>query len=131
MLVWSAVLAAALFADTTRVSPDPDVTITVDSSRKTLVLTAGPFDLPNMPPLDEHAPRTIEDEDVGRAVDEAPAAHLGPRGGAHHAVLPVHDHDHLALRAHRASRRPAHTRCVANDSMKRARRSTPSRVMAL
>ena len=56
MLVWSAVLAAALAIDTTtRISPDPSVTITVDSSRKQLVLTAGPFDLPNMPPMDEHA----------------------------------------------------------------------------
>jgi hypothetical protein len=55
MLVWSAVLAAVLATDTTRMSPDPGVTITVDSSRKQLVLTAGPFDLPNMPPMDEHA----------------------------------------------------------------------------
>jgi hypothetical protein len=55
MLVWSAVLAAVLATDTTRISPDPTVTITVDSSRKQLVLTAGPFDLPNMPPMDEHA----------------------------------------------------------------------------
>jgi hypothetical protein len=55
MLVWSAVLAAVLATDTTRMSPDPTVTITVDSSRKQLVLTAGPFDLPNMPPMDEHA----------------------------------------------------------------------------
>jgi hypothetical protein len=55
MLVWSAVLAAVLATDTTGISPDPIVTITVDSSRKELVLTAGPFDLPNMPPMDEHA----------------------------------------------------------------------------
>ena len=55
MLVWSAVLAAVLATDTTRISPDPSVTITVDSSRKELVLTAGPFDLPNMPPMDDHA----------------------------------------------------------------------------
>jgi hypothetical protein len=55
MLVWSAVLAAALVTDTARIPPDPGVTITVDSSRKELILTAGPFDLPNMPPMDEHA----------------------------------------------------------------------------
>ena len=55
MLVWSAVLAALLAADTTKATPEPKVTITVDSSRKELVVTAGPFDLPNMPPRDEHA----------------------------------------------------------------------------
>src|SRR5262245_60248693 len=55
MLVWSAVLIALLATDTARVSAEPKVTITVDSSRKELVLRAGPFDLPNMPPMDEHA----------------------------------------------------------------------------
>jgi len=55
MLVWSALLAAVLATDTTKVSPDLRVTITVDSSRKELVLRAGPFDLPNMPPMDHRA----------------------------------------------------------------------------
>ncbi len=55
MLVWSALLAAVLATDTTKISPDPRVTITVDSSRKELVLRAGPFDLPNMPPMDHRA----------------------------------------------------------------------------
>ena len=56
MLVWSTFLTAVLAAtDTTRLGPGPEVTITVDSSRKELVLTAGPYDLPNMPPVDEHA----------------------------------------------------------------------------
>ena len=55
MLVWSALLAAVLATDTTKISPDPRVTIAVDSSRKELVLRAGPFDLPNMPPMDHRA----------------------------------------------------------------------------
>jgi hypothetical protein len=55
MLVWSALLAAVLATDTIKISPDPRVTIAVDSSRKELVLRAGPFDLPNMPPMDDHA----------------------------------------------------------------------------
>ena len=55
MLLWSAAVAALLATDTARISPDPTVTITVDSSRHELVLTAGPFDLPNMPPMDERA----------------------------------------------------------------------------
>jgi hypothetical protein len=54
MLVWSAFLAAVLASDTTRAAPEPKVTITVDSSRKELVVTAGPFDLPNMPPMEDH-----------------------------------------------------------------------------
>src|SRR5688572_32106394 len=55
MLVWSAALAASLVTDTAGISPSREVMITVDSSRKQLVLTAGPFDLPTMPPMDEHA----------------------------------------------------------------------------
>ena len=35
--------------------PEPTVTIAVDSSRKELVITAGPFDLPNMPPMEDPA----------------------------------------------------------------------------
>jgi hypothetical protein len=54
MLVWSAFLAAVLATDSTRAAPDPKVTVTVDSSRKELVVTAGPFDLPNMPPMEDH-----------------------------------------------------------------------------
>jgi hypothetical protein len=54
MLVWSAFLATVLATDTTRVAPEPKVTITVDSNRKELVVTAGPFDLPNMPPMEDH-----------------------------------------------------------------------------
>ena len=54
MLVWSAILAAVVATDTTRPAADPKVTITVDSSRKELVVTAGPFDLPNMPPREDH-----------------------------------------------------------------------------
>ena len=53
MLVWSSVLAALVVAESTHVAPDPKVTVTVDSSRKELVITAGPFELPNMPPMDE------------------------------------------------------------------------------
>ncbi len=49
MLVWSAILATAVATDTLR-TPDPKVTIAVDSSRKELIVTAGPFNLPNMPP---------------------------------------------------------------------------------
>lgn len=54
MLVWSTVLAALLAPDTTGAGPEPEVTIAVDSSRKEVILTAGPFDLPNMPPMEDH-----------------------------------------------------------------------------
>ena len=55
MLVWSAILAAILATDPPLGTTEPRVTVTVDSSRKELIVTAGPFDLPNMPPMDEHA----------------------------------------------------------------------------
>jgi hypothetical protein len=35
--------------------PAPKVVVAVDSSRHELIITAGPFDLPNMPPMDEAA----------------------------------------------------------------------------
>ncbi|MGH7508576.1 MAG: hypothetical protein ACREMZ_03805 [Gemmatimonadales bacterium] len=53
MLLWSWILGTALtgpFDD-----PAPTVTVTVDSSRHELTVTSGPFDLPNMPPMDDHA----------------------------------------------------------------------------
>jgi hypothetical protein len=55
MIVVSALLAAALVAGTDSGPTDPRVTLAVDSSRKELVITAGPFDLPNMPPMEDHA----------------------------------------------------------------------------
>ncbi len=54
MLVWASILVATLATDTIRPVPDPKVTVTVDSSRKELVVTAGPFDLKNMPPMKDH-----------------------------------------------------------------------------
>lgn len=54
MMVWSSFLAAALVAGPGPLVPEPTVTVTVDSSRKELVITAGPFDLPNMPPMEDH-----------------------------------------------------------------------------
>jgi hypothetical protein len=55
MIVVSALLAVALVAGTDSGPPAPKVTLAVDSSRKELVITAGPFDLPNMPPMEDHA----------------------------------------------------------------------------
>jgi hypothetical protein len=53
-MLWSLMLAAAA-----AVGPDPvppaTVTVVVDSSKHELRITAGPYDLPNMPPMDEHA----------------------------------------------------------------------------
>src|SRR5687768_10625101 len=52
MLVWSAILATAVATDTLRTS-DPKGTMPADPSRKELIITAGPFDLPNMPPRED------------------------------------------------------------------------------
>ncbi|HKU59586.1 MAG TPA: hypothetical protein VJQ44_00120 [Gemmatimonadales bacterium] len=48
----SVLLAAALGSGAAVTPPDPTVTLAVDSSRKEVVITAGPFDLPNMPPME-------------------------------------------------------------------------------
>jgi hypothetical protein len=55
MIVVSALLAVALVAGVDSGPPEPKVTLAVDSSRKELVITAGPFDLANMPPMEDHA----------------------------------------------------------------------------
>jgi hypothetical protein len=57
-LLLAAVLAPTGNADSVRAparSPSPTVTITVDSARHEITITAGPFDLKNMPPMEEHA----------------------------------------------------------------------------
>ena len=51
----SVLLAMALGSGAQGVPPEPTVTIAVDSSRKEVVITAGPFDLPNMPPMEDPA----------------------------------------------------------------------------
>ena len=54
MMLWSLTLAAAVVAAPGPVSPST-VSMVVDSSKHELTITAGPFDLPNMPPMDDHA----------------------------------------------------------------------------
>src|ERR671910_3848723 len=48
-------LAASLGLALARGEPTPTVTVTIDSSRHELIVSNGPFDLPNMPPMDDHA----------------------------------------------------------------------------
>ncbi|MGH7534449.1 MAG: hypothetical protein ACREMG_02570, partial [Gemmatimonadales bacterium] len=54
-MLWSSILAASLAAGSVPTPGEPVVSVTIDSSRKELVITAGPFDLPNMPPMEDHA----------------------------------------------------------------------------
>jgi hypothetical protein len=54
-MLWSWFLAAAVGSAIGSAKPDPEVTVTIDSSRHELTITSGPFDLPNMPPMDDHA----------------------------------------------------------------------------
>jgi hypothetical protein len=54
-MVWSWLLAASLGWGTTGANPSPTVEVSVDSSRHELTVTSGPYDLPNMPPMDDHA----------------------------------------------------------------------------
>jgi hypothetical protein len=52
-MVWSWILAASLGMNGT--DPSSTVTVSIDSSRHELTITSGPFDLPNMPPMEDHA----------------------------------------------------------------------------
>ncbi|MEP7228238.1 MAG: hypothetical protein ABI785_12800 [Gemmatimonadales bacterium] len=54
MMLWSLILATSL-AGLDKTPPTPAVSVTVDSSRHELTITSGPFDLPNMPPMEDHA----------------------------------------------------------------------------
>ena len=53
MMLWSWIVGASLAANGS--PPPPQVKISVDSSRHELTIVSGPFDLPNMPPMDDHA----------------------------------------------------------------------------
>src|SRR5919112_5734538 len=53
MLLWSWILGGSLAAASDGTPPDP-VRISVDSGRHELTITSGPFDLPSMPPMDDH-----------------------------------------------------------------------------
>jgi hypothetical protein len=53
-MLWSVMLAAATVAAVPG-RPPVTVTVAVDSSKHELTITAGPYDLPNMPPMDDHA----------------------------------------------------------------------------
>ena len=55
MMLWSLILATSLAAGLDKTPPTPTVSVTVDSSRHELTVTSGPFDLPNMPPMEDHA----------------------------------------------------------------------------
>ncbi len=54
-MFWSPIVAFALAAGSGPSEPEPNVTMKVDSARKELTITAGPYDLPNMPPMENHA----------------------------------------------------------------------------
>jgi hypothetical protein len=54
-MLWSSLFAGILASGLGPAAPDTNVTIKVDSARKELTITAGPYDLPNMPPMEDHA----------------------------------------------------------------------------
>ncbi|HEV8177749.1 MAG TPA: hypothetical protein VGP44_08690, partial [Gemmatimonadales bacterium] len=54
-MLWSWILGATLAGGHDGTPPAPTVRVTVDSSRHELTITTGPFDLPNMPPMEDHA----------------------------------------------------------------------------
>jgi hypothetical protein len=54
-MLWSWILGASLAAGLDGTPPTPTVSVSIDSSRHELTITSGPFDLPNMPPMEDHA----------------------------------------------------------------------------
>jgi hypothetical protein len=54
MMLWSWIVGASFIVSHDG-SPPPVVRVSIDSSRHELTITSGPFDLPNMPPMDDHA----------------------------------------------------------------------------
>jgi hypothetical protein len=54
-MLWSSFLAAFLGFGFGGTEPLPKVTVTVDSSRHELTVSSGPYHLPNMPPMEDHA----------------------------------------------------------------------------
>jgi hypothetical protein len=54
MMLWSWILGASLGAGSDAASP-PAVRVSIDSARHELTINSGPFDLSNMPPMDNHA----------------------------------------------------------------------------
>src|SRR5215210_1657789 len=54
MMLWSLMFAASALAETGPATPVA-VTVAIDSSKHELTITAGPYDLPNMPPMEDHA----------------------------------------------------------------------------
>jgi hypothetical protein len=54
-MLWSLFLAAAIGVASERSDENPSVSVTIDSSRHELIVTSGPYDLPNMPPMEDHA----------------------------------------------------------------------------
>src|SRR5215218_6934557 len=55
MMLWTWLLGVSLAGTPDRSPPSPTVSVSIDSSRHELTVTSGPFDLPNMPPMEDHA----------------------------------------------------------------------------
>src|SRR6185295_10622821 len=55
MMLWSMILATSALGGPGPASAPASVTVAIDSSKHELTITAGPYDLPNMPPMDDHA----------------------------------------------------------------------------
>src|SRR3954463_3967590 len=54
-MLWSSILATTIAAGMSGGPTDPRVSVAIDSSHHELTITSGPFNLPNMPPMEGHA----------------------------------------------------------------------------
>jgi hypothetical protein len=53
-MLWSSILATTIAVGMSGGPTDPRVTVTIDSSHHEFTITSGPFNLRNMPPMDDH-----------------------------------------------------------------------------
>ena len=54
MMLWSTYCSPSLAVAGPGPVPPASVSVTVDSSKHELTITAGPYNLPNMPPMEDH-----------------------------------------------------------------------------
>src|SRR3954451_2165993 len=54
-MLWSSILATTIAVGMSGGPTDPRVSVAIDSSHHELTITSGPFNLPNMPPMEGHA----------------------------------------------------------------------------
>jgi hypothetical protein len=102
-MLWSSFVAASLGFGIGGTDPAPIVRVAIDSSRHELTISSGPYDLPNMPPMEDHAMM-----DLGMSHDTKLQRFVWPVDGwfrgfrvqltdAHGRSVPAHVMHHMVM----------------------------------